>query len=80
MYHIPINRWVHSIHMPHSHDIGLRMGHVVHDERFWPIMAMVIFLAIIVFLAILGAFGGEGGTETTPYVPSPLEPFGPFMP
>ena len=65
-----MKEWVHKVHvpkmhMPDRHDMTLRMDHLVHDERFWAIVALVAVTALIITLAILTKPGGVP-VEVTP--------------
>ena len=62
MYHLPVH-----MHVPDGHKLAGKLSYVVHDERFWGIVAMILFLALIVALAILA--NGEGGSPVYPSMP-----------
>ncbi len=72
MYHIPVKNWMHRVHIPKRHDMAMRMGHVVHDERFWVIMGAAILLGLLITLAVL--------TATSENPPPIVTPTYPFMP
>jgi hypothetical protein len=42
---------MHSLHikshMPTSHDMGVKFGHLISDERFWAVVVSAILLGII---------------------------------
>ena len=64
----------HEHHGHHGHAMMVRMEHVLHDPRFWAILAMIAVTALVMTLAILTRPGG--GVEVEPFVP--IVP-GPFM-
>lgn len=69
MYHIPVKNWMHHVHIPKRHDMAMRMGHVVHDERFWAIMGAAILLGLLITLAVLTATSGNQGPIVNPMYP-----------
>ena len=65
---------VHHIHMPSRHETAVWMGHVVHDERFWPMVVAAILLAAFIAIAIWAQIYGEPGQEITPIRMFPYYP------
>ena len=63
----------HSIHMPHVHGMGGKMSHLVHDQRFWAVLAMVLITAFVITLAVLTR--NQSGMNLNPM---PLQPYYPF--
>ena len=73
MYSLPMKNWVHHMHMPNMHNMSVHCSHIIHDERFWPIVVVGLLLAAFIGLAIWGILTGQPGEETTP-----IYPFGPY--
>ena len=63
---------LHMVHAHLLHDMGVKLNHIAHDERFW----LVITLAILAGLITLSVWAGikTGGTGETP----PVYPYFPF--
>ena len=73
MYTLPLKNWIHRVHMPSRDTLALRMSHIVHDERFWPIMVAIALMATFIAIAIwAGMTGGSAGEEV------PTRPFRPY--
>ncbi|AQT68604.1 hypothetical protein STSP2_01772 [Anaerohalosphaera lusitana] len=53
MYSVSLKNMMHKAHLPHGHDIAVKTGHLLHDQRFWAIIALIAVMAFIVVLAIL---------------------------
>ena len=66
MYILPLKRWFAHIHTPKAHDFGLRLGHLVHDDRFWAVVALAVLAAILLVIAI---FTEPGNMPVTPSMP-----------
>ena len=66
MHPAPIRKWFgHS-----EHNVAVRFEHMVHDERFWPIVVTIALLAILVGIAIwAGLTGGGELRQPGPYYP-----------
>lgn len=47
-----MKNWFHYMHAPHGHGLMLRVSHLVHDKRFWAIVALLALTALIVGLGI----------------------------
>ncbi len=69
-----LKRWVSHIHMPRGH-LGVRMDHLVHDDRFW---AMVVIAALLIAFAAIVIWAGTT-IESTPGT-QPIRPLYPYMP
>ncbi len=59
MYHLSMKNIGRSFHMPTRHNMALRLDHVVHDERFLPIIVALAFMAALVFIAVWVGLTGE---------------------
>ncbi len=57
---------VQHIHMPSRHKTAVWMGHMVHDERFWPMVVAAILLAAFIAIAIWAQMYGETGQAISP--------------
>ena len=53
------------------HTVAVKFDHMVHDERFWPIMVTLLLFALLIGIALWAAYTGE------PQV-SPRQPMYPF--
>ena len=62
---------IHMPHMPDAHQMGIKFNHVVHDSRFWAVVALVVIATLIVLTALLSS---SGSTPVTP-MPGPTYPF-----
>ena len=69
MYHVSMKNLREHIHMPSDHNAAMRMNHMVHDERFWTIVALALLLGAIVALAIWGILSEEPTTDFRPLMP-----------
>ena len=69
MYRLHFTKRLGHIHMPDRHYFALHLGHLVHDPRFWLVLAAVAFLAFLIGVTIWGILYGESGMET------PLSPY-----
>lgn len=74
MYSVPIKKWVHHIHMPDRHNLALQMSHLVHDERFWPIVVAIALMAAFIAIAVWAGLTGESTGEEMPT--RPFRPYG----
>lgn len=66
-------KWINKIHVPGRHSAAVRMEHIIHDERFWPIVVTLALLALLVAVAIWAGASGEQELQITPD-----RPFFPF--
>ena len=67
------------MHMPHlhltnghlMHDSGVKINHMVHDERFWLIVTLAILGGLITLSVWAGIKGGgmDDAIPLTPYFP-----------
>lgn len=65
-----INRWTHRIHLPQTNDLISRTHGLIHDWRFWAVIAVAALYAAIVLLAVLLSQGGRTDVNITPYGPT----------
>lgn len=73
MYTLPLKEWAHHVHVPSRANMALRISHMTHDERFWPIMVAIALMAAFIAIAIwAGMTGGAPGEEL------PTRPFRPY--
>lgn len=66
MYTLPLKRWASHTHVPKAHDMGVRLGHMVRDDRFWAVVALGILALILMAVAL---FTESTGELTTPSMP-----------
>ncbi|MBE0536789.1 MAG: hypothetical protein IH624_14070 [Phycisphaerae bacterium] len=52
-----------------AHGLGSKAQHLLHDERFWAIFAIVVILALLITLAIIAGQGTGGAPDYTPMYP-----------
>ena len=46
------NRLKHK-HMPNAHRAAHMMKHMVHDERFWAVVALIMLMAAIITIVLV---------------------------
>ena len=51
------------MHMPHMHDVSIGLGHIYHDRRFWPVVAIAVLTVLFALLVIMGIMGQGEPTE-----------------
>ena len=51
MVHLEIKHMVRDMHMPGSHAAHHVADHLLHDERFWRIVHMLAFMAVLMLFA-----------------------------
>jgi len=61
-----LQHWFHE-HWPHDPPLRERTRHLLHDDRFWIVIALVALLALMVALGRQGL--GEYSMEPTYYTP-----------
>jgi len=57
------------LHMPGMHELGMKVQHVLRDERFWALFAIVVILALLITLAIIAGRGTGGSPDYSPMYP-----------
>lgn len=73
MYAFGVKKWVHHMHVPSGHNVAVHLDHLIHDERFWPILLAVGFTVfLLVLFILLGIYGDWSPTERD------LPPFRPY--
>ena len=64
----------HHMHLMNRHDMALRMDHMIHDERFLPLLIAAIllgaFIAVIIWVMLTGG---------TPNTQIPMRTFSPYI-
>lgn len=74
MYRIPINSWLHQMHLPNRHNTAIRMKHLFTDDRFWAFIGLSVLILMMVIMAFLAS------TSDAPTTIIPYSPMGPFVP
>ncbi len=72
MYTFGVKKWIDHMHMPSGHNVAVGLDHLIHDERFWPILLAVGFTVfLLVLFILLGIYGDWSPTETDlpPFLP-----------
>lgn len=67
-YHLHMPGWMH-LHKPDWYRLGNRFEHMIHDPRFWAVLALVILLTLMVLTAIYSKPVNSSSTLTHPYLP-----------
>ena len=78
MYPLHFNKMFSHIHLVPGHALIKHFEHLMHDKRFWGILALAAFGTALIILMAWVASAGVGQTPaTTPYNPFefPLSPF-----
>ena len=70
--HLPA--WTH-LHKPNWYELGARFDHLIHDPRFWAVVALAV-LAILGIVTVM--FTEPTATTTNPM--SPGLPVYPYIP
>ena len=70
--HMHMPAWMHW-HKPNWHTMGFRLGHLVHDPRFWATVALAVLLTLMILTAI---FTESQSTTPVPR-PYPIYPYAP---
>ena len=55
MEHISIKHMLHRMHEVETHAARYTADHVLHDKRFWRIVRMLAFLAVLLLFAFWSA-------------------------
>lgn len=56
-----IKNWAHNWHWPSTHSMHDHLVNLMHDGRFWAVLAMIVLLGLFISLAVI--FGGEGNSD-----------------
>jgi hypothetical protein len=62
-----------TLHFPfHVHrssrgNLSAKFHHLVHDDRFWAVLTLVLFLALFIAMGILAMRSGADSRYSTPY-------------
>jgi hypothetical protein len=62
------------MHKPDWHTVGQRLDHLIHDPRFWAVLALgtlltLMILSVILAKPVIGEFGSPSTFPIYPYVP-----------
>ena len=60
------------VHKVNWHEFGIHFGHVIHDPRFWGVVALVALFGLMVLMAIFINPTGNADFRTT----FPTYPYG----
>ncbi|OQY06575.1 MAG: hypothetical protein B6I25_03675 [Planctomycetales bacterium 4572_13] len=60
-------------HTPDWHTLGVHLGHLAHDPRFWAVLALAVLFGLMALAVILAGSGG-------PAPSTPIYPMSPYMP
>jgi len=64
---LSFKKLLHHFHMPNRHSIALRAEHIFHDERFWPLAALLAFITLLIILYVLAGSSFETTFERSFY-------------
>ena len=64
-----LKEYMSHYHMPTRHDVAIRWDHMIHDERFWPIMLALLLILAFVAIAIWAGMTAESEVEVVPTYP-----------
>ena len=61
---------IKNMHIPSAHAVKMETSHLIHDPRFWAVLAMVLLTVLVIALAIATRPGGpiESPTVPGPYI------------
>ena len=59
----------HHVHMPSMHDSAIWFSHVIHTRRFWAMLMLTAFLAMLLLFVIIAAVYGQSSAEEMPINP-----------
>jgi len=65
--------WRMHIHKPQWHTLGMHLEHLIHDPRFWAVVAMVILFGLMILMVTMSSPHTVAG-------PRPMYPMYPYMP
>ncbi len=63
---------VRHMHMPNAHQMAVKINHMIHDSRFWAVVALVVITLLIILTAILSS---SSGARPLDRIPGPAFPF-----
>ena len=63
MRHLSLKKHFRHPHFMDKHTMAVKLDHMVHDERFWGIVALVLLLG---FIALAIWLSPEGTTDQPP--------------
>ena len=70
MYSLHLKTRLSHIHPIPMHTITAKAKHLMYDRRFWGVVALVAFVAVLVVFAIWAASAGTGeAPDMSPYFP-----------
>ena len=65
MYALSMKKWFHRREGPRTL-LKVRASHMVHDERFWPVLVAFAVLLLLIAFGILAGIYGEPIAEIVP--------------
>jgi len=69
MSHLSVKSWIHGIHMPKKHGVAMSMAHLVHNDRFWALVALAVLIGLVLTVALLTGYREGTGPEMVPMYP-----------
>ena len=73
MQRMTMKNWFDHVHLPDRHGIAMWGSHILHSERFWAIVVMLVLLGMMLGLAIWAGVSGSGSNS------GPVLPYRPFV-
>jgi hypothetical protein len=58
MHRLAMPLWIHDMHLPNRHETLERLDQLVHDRRFWAIVAVTALLTAFIALVIWAGVSG----------------------
>ncbi len=71
MYRLKLRQNSSHMYMPQNRGMLMKADHLVHDSRFWAVIAIFAFLALLIILAVWA--GMADGPRTNQ--PWPIPPY-----
>ncbi len=66
-----IKRFFGHPHMPDRHATAIKLQHMVHDERFWALLAIAIIMTVLITIGVWATIYGESNPQDLPINPFP---------
>jgi len=64
---IQMKNLLHYCHKPDSHNVSMRLDRVVHDPRFWAILAIIAMVCLFILMATMIGAQESGNIHVPSY-------------